>query len=60
MMWKFRTPSGSVLRKPTNTHSPSRVWTSGAANNFGSVVNGCARVRSNGPSGESAVTDHVH
>ena len=31
-------------RKPRKTQLPSRCWTSGAANSFGSAVNGCACV----------------
>ena len=45
--------------KPRNAHEPSRRWTSGAANRFGSSSNGRADAMSHGPSGESPSTYHV-
>ena len=58
-MSKERIPSGSWLRKPTNAQVPSRRWTSGAANSFGSSSNGRADATSHGPSGESPRTYQV-
>ena len=45
--------------KPRKAHEPSRRWTSGAANRFGSSSNGSARATSHGPSGESPSTYQV-